>query len=232
MRMANRDGFTLGELLVAIAIIGVLAALLLAALTRGVEMARRTGCINNERQLGIAMQLFLADKHEYPLTAIDNPQSDHYTGWENQLARAELDSPAHNKPAHYPRPGIWHCPSAYLAKGLNEASADYGYNCNGMSPRTASNSFGLGGQHISIIGSQRSLPAISQSEVAIPSDMMEIGDGFKGGGSVIQDGWQYLWRTYGVQEVNGWIGSTKRAYSRHQGKVNVVFCDGHVNRPQ
>jgi prepilin-type processing-associated H-X9-DG protein len=65
--------------------------------------------------------------------------------------------------------------------------------------------------------------------------MMEISDGFKGGNGVILDGERYLWRTYGVQEQPGdfsTIGSTKRSYSRHQGKANVVFCDGHVESPK
>jgi prepilin-type processing-associated H-X9-DG protein len=61
--------------------------------------------------------------------------------------------------------------------------------------------------------------------------MMAIGDGFRGGNGAIWDGWPYLWRTYGMQEVNEYVGSTKRAYSRHQGKANVVFCDGHVESP-
>ncbi len=57
------------------------------------------------------MQMFVADKHEYPLAAIDYP--DHYTGWENILSRAELDGePTHaTKPNHNPPPGIWHCPA-------------------------------------------------------------------------------------------------------------------------
>ena len=37
-----------------------------------------------------------------------------------------------------------------------------------------------------------------------------------------------LKRTYDLTDDSG---STKRAYSRHQGKANVVFCDGHVESP-
>ncbi|HEY3857414.1 MAG TPA: DUF1559 domain-containing protein [Verrucomicrobiae bacterium] len=233
MRFGGLGAFTLGELLTTIAIIGVLAALLLTALTRGVGLAKRTDCVNNLRQLGIAMQMYVADKHVYPLVAIDFP--DHYIGWENALARAELDGPAHNnKPPLYPRPGIWHCPAATLPQGWDNY-ADYGYNSYGMSPSSGSNSLGVGGQHIWAIwsGPANPAPPISPSEVVSPSQMMEIGDGFKGGSAVIQDGWYVLWRTYGVTETNyvGYVGSTKRAYSRHQSKANVVFCDGHVESP-
>jgi prepilin-type processing-associated H-X9-DG protein/prepilin-type N-terminal cleavage/methylation domain-containing protein len=225
----SAKAFTLIELLVVIAVIAILAALLLTAISQVKARALRIHCASNLRQLGQAMQMFVADKHVYPLVAIDYP--DHYTGWENQLARTELDSPAHNFPVHYPRPGIWHCPAAHLPPGFSGGTPDYGYNVYGMSDSTDTNSLGLGGQHIWISSTQQPAPPINESEVLNPSEMMEIGDGFKGGDGIIQDGWPYLWRTYGLQETGLYVGSTKRCDARHQGRANVVFCDGHVESP-
>ena len=53
--MRRRHGFTLIELLVVIAIIAVLIALLLPAVQAAREAARRAQCVNNLKQLGIAI---------------------------------------------------------------------------------------------------------------------------------------------------------------------------------
>ena len=54
-------GFSLVELLVTVAIIAVLAALLLPALSRAKESGRTTACQGNLHQIGIALQLYVSE---------------------------------------------------------------------------------------------------------------------------------------------------------------------------
>jgi prepilin-type N-terminal cleavage/methylation domain-containing protein/prepilin-type processing-associated H-X9-DG protein len=61
-----RSGFTLVEVLVVIAIIAVLVAMLLPAVQRARESARRTHCANNLRQIGVALGRYAATADSFP----------------------------------------------------------------------------------------------------------------------------------------------------------------------
>ncbi len=66
MKLAKKTGFTLVELLVVIAIIGILIGMLLPAVQQVREAARRTECLNNMRQVGLATLNYESSHMQFP----------------------------------------------------------------------------------------------------------------------------------------------------------------------
>ncbi len=64
MNRGKKNGFTLTELLVVIAVIAILAALLLPALSKSKSRTQTIACLNNLRQLSICWQLYTGDYND------------------------------------------------------------------------------------------------------------------------------------------------------------------------
>ena len=217
--------FTLLELLMVVAIICILAALLLTVVSHAKGKAQRIQCVNNLRQLGIGLQVFLIDNHGYPVL---RTSTNRYSGmdrfWFGQLEKDGLGNT--RLPPNFYYTGVWKCPSArWSAEVLRSLpTADgwsyYAYNADIFAPgmrsiKSPAEQFGLQGHYNP---ATYLFSPIGESEVAVPSDMMVLGDSFDPNGILMR-------RPVAGMEQFG------NVLTRHQGKANVVFCDGHVESP-
>lgn len=107
--VTRAPAFTLVELLVVVGIIAVLVALLLPALGRAREQARKTACASNLRQLVLAAEMYYSENRQaYPFSAWVGGRPEDWIHW--QVERDLRDS-ALARYLNAPGPELFRCPS-------------------------------------------------------------------------------------------------------------------------
>ncbi len=130
----EKRGFTLIELLVVIAIVAILAAMLLPALSKARARAKQAVCMNNLKQIFIAIKIYVQDYDNYlpGNTYTGNP------GWANYLLPRKFikrANPPIISPGYLENPDVCVCPAWPPYKYRTNINGDpqevYGYNMRG-----------------------------------------------------------------------------------------------------
>jgi prepilin-type N-terminal cleavage/methylation domain-containing protein/prepilin-type processing-associated H-X9-DG protein len=237
-RTERRDAFTLIELLVVIAIIAILAAMLLPALSRAKQRAKQTACINNMRQIGIALVMYAGDYTVYP--SCYDPVKGIYVWQPRILSAMSNNRNAFSCPAARPE-SFWDTNVNFTLAGpagtpkigedgkmdnfaiLNTTLFSLGYNDWGLK-NTVSPPLGMGAD----IGAGN----VKDTMVHKPSEMIAIGDvrSDTPPGSINFNA--NLDPVIGDAADNTVTTHDQCPSNRHNYHVDLLFADGHVESPK
>ncbi len=226
----EKSAFTLVELLVVIVIIAVLAALLLPVLSRAKARALSISCLNRERQMGLALRMYVDDNHAYPYLngvgtypGTGTPPLDANTGtWQQALEpyyRIKWYQKQFQCPAYQGLFDVYFNIGSYA---YNAFGSDYGETavCLGLGLYTGA----------TVHGRDVPAPPISDSQVVAPSEMVAITDSRKAQGGLnvpIKPFWGCNWAQPGLA-FGVPIAKTMQVPPQHGQSFNALFCDGHV----
>ena len=205
--------FTLIELLVVIAIIAILAAMLLPALIKSKQEAKRTVCASNCRQLGLAILLYAADHEDrFP------PASGGSFNWTTGYGWDTVKRPDYSWNVTRPYSNtdkVLLCPSARRGEVLQhrEQYPQYGINAG----HTATNGFGANWNAVNGLGQVSFLePKVTIDDVPQPAETLMIGDSSE------------PMRTAHNVKFGPVVGAGTSAAPRHSNRANFAFVDNHV----
>jgi prepilin-type N-terminal cleavage/methylation domain-containing protein/prepilin-type processing-associated H-X9-DG protein len=237
MSFQSRRGFTLIELLVVIAIIAILAAILFPVFAQAREMARRTNCSSNLKQLGLAFETYLSDYDDtFPpasyqgqpgMTKPDNFGAFRWPWLVLPYAKS-MDlfyCPSDGTSYSDPQTGSdYRDPKAEYFGYLWGLLPNYGYNWWYLAPDPTTDDPAQ--------AKTSNSEGVSLSDVRSSSNTLLLADSVW---TPQDDPTQTVLGYFLVYPPSQWAGSPPlngfsygRVWPRHNNKANVLFTDGHV----
>ena len=232
----RQAAFTLIELLVVIAIIAILAAMLLPALARAKETAKRGACLSNIHEVGVAFKMFLDDNGDRFPKAVTEREATDTTRWgsipdtagdrapfsirgqlQSYIANTNLINSGANSD---PGANAFRCRDSldWPAPGAGQwFTTDYGFNLSeanytpGFGESTwyqANPSYGFNESYV-------------ETSIGRPSDFIIVADAGRGDNTPSRGG------LYPMQIIAPGTTTQSQLLERHNSRANIGYADGH-----